>query len=31
MNEVFILEGARTPFGAFGGGLKDIDSTQLGV
>ena len=31
MNEVLILGGARTPFGSFGGSLKDIDSTQLGV
>lgn len=31
MNEVYILEGARTPFGSFGGGLKDSDPTNLGV
>lgn len=31
MNEILILEGARTPFGTFGGSLKDTDSTQLGV
>lgn len=26
-----ILEGARTPFGKFGGGLKDFSSTELAV
>jgi acetyl-CoA acetyltransferase family protein len=31
MNEVVILNGARTPFGRFGGGLKDVSSIQLGV
>lgn len=31
MSEVFILGGARTPFGTFGGSLKDVDPTQLGV
>ncbi|PLR97556.1 thiolase family protein [Bacillus sp. T33-2] len=31
MSEVFILGGARTPFGTFGGSLKDADPTQLGV
>ncbi|MBP1947184.1 thiolase family protein [Virgibacillus litoralis] len=31
MNDVYILEGARTPFGSFGGGLKDSDPTDLGV
>ncbi|SDQ89788.1 acetyl-CoA C-acetyltransferase [Virgibacillus subterraneus] len=31
MNDVYILEGARTPFGTFGGGLKDSDPTDLGV
>ncbi|MCA0984841.1 acetyl-CoA C-acetyltransferase [Halobacillus yeomjeoni] len=31
MNSVYILEGARTPFGTFGGSLKDVDPTTLGV
>ncbi|QST00938.1 acetyl-CoA C-acetyltransferase [Pontibacillus sp. ALD_SL1] len=31
MENVYILEGARTPFGSFGGVLKDVDPTQLGV
>ncbi|WP_345240535.1 acetyl-CoA C-acetyltransferase [Pontibacillus salipaludis] len=31
MENVYILEGARTPFGSFGGILKDVDPTQLGV
>ncbi|WP_082232196.1 acetyl-CoA C-acetyltransferase [Halobacillus massiliensis] len=31
MREVYILEGARTPFGSFGGKLKDLDPTTLGV
>lgn len=31
MENVYILEGARTPFGTFGGGLKDVDPTELGV
>lgn len=29
--ELVIIDGARTPFGKFGGGLKDISSVQLGV
>lgn len=29
--DVFILEGARTPFGAFGGAFKDTSATDLGV
>ncbi len=29
--DVYILEGARTPFGAFGGGLKDVSATDLAV
>ncbi|PJZ64255.1 beta-ketoadipyl CoA thiolase [Leptospira wolffii] len=28
---ISILEGARTPFGKFGGGLKDYSSSDLGV
>ncbi|RDW15504.1 acetyl-CoA C-acetyltransferase [Oceanobacillus chungangensis] len=31
MKAVYILEGARTPFGTFGGSLKDVDPTELGV
>lgn len=31
MENVYILEGARTPFGSFGVVLKDVDPTQLGV
>ncbi|TGM10243.1 thiolase family protein [Leptospira barantonii] len=28
---VYIVDGARTPFGKFGGGLKDFSSSDLGV
>ncbi|EMJ89360.1 thiolase, N-terminal domain protein [Leptospira meyeri serovar Semaranga str. Veldrot Semarang 173] len=28
---VVILDGVRTPFGKFGGGLKDYSSSELGV
>jgi acetyl-CoA acetyltransferase family protein len=31
MTEVFIVDGARTAFGSFGGGLKDATAHQLGV
>jgi acetyl-CoA acyltransferase 2 len=31
MGDIYILEGARTPFGTFGGALKDVDPTQLGI
>ncbi|MFG6115398.1 thiolase family protein [Halobacillus sp. MO56] len=31
MENVYILEGARTAFGSFGGSLKDVDPTDLGV
>lgn len=31
MTNVYIVEGARTPFGTFGGSLKDVDTTKLGV
>ncbi|MEH7249248.1 acetyl-CoA C-acetyltransferase [Neobacillus niacini] len=31
MNSVYILGGARTPFGTFGGGLKDVSAIELGV
>ncbi|ELK44236.1 acetyl-CoA acyltransferase [Halobacillus sp. BAB-2008] len=29
MKSVYIIEGARTPFGTFGGALKDVDPTTL--
>ncbi|MEZ0372950.1 MAG: acetyl-CoA C-acyltransferase, partial [Candidatus Sericytochromatia bacterium] len=29
--ELVILHGARTPFGKFGGGLKDVSAVDLGV
>ncbi len=29
--DIVIVDGARTPFGAFGGGLRDISATDLGV
>jgi len=31
MTEVFVVDGARTAFGSFGGGLKDATAHQLGV
>ena len=31
MTEVFVVDGARTAFGSFGGGLKDATALQLGV
>ncbi|WP_102028686.1 thiolase family protein [Salirhabdus sp. Marseille-P4669] len=31
MEHVYIVEGARTPFGSFGGMLKDSNPTDLGV
>lgn len=31
VENVYILEGARTPFGSFGGSLKDVSATELGV
>lgn len=31
MQDIYILEGARTPFGSFGGSLKDISPTKLGT
>ncbi|MDQ1002162.1 acetyl-CoA acyltransferase 2 [Neobacillus niacini] len=31
MGDVYIVGGARTPFGSFGGGLKDVSATDLGV
>lgn len=30
MTEVFILEGARTPFGSFGQAFKNVSATELG-
>ncbi len=29
--EIVILPGVRTPFGKFGGSLKDLTATDLGV
>jgi acetyl-CoA acyltransferase 2 len=29
--DIYILDGARTPFGAFGGVFKDLSATDLGV
>lgn len=31
VQDVFILDGARTAFGAYGGALTDVTATQLGV
>ena len=31
MKDVIIIDGARTAFGTFGGGLRDISATDLGV
>jgi acetyl-CoA acetyltransferase len=31
MEDIYILEGARTAFGSFGGSLKDVNTTQLGI
>ncbi|MFC0522881.1 thiolase family protein [Pontibacillus salicampi] len=31
MEQVYIVEGARTPFGSFGGALKDVGPTTLGA
>lgn len=31
MESVYIIEGARTPFGTFGGALKDVTDIKLGV
>ena len=31
MENIYIVEGARTAFGTFGGSLKDIDATTLAV
>jgi acetyl-CoA C-acetyltransferase len=29
--EIFVVEGARTPFGSFGGGFKDTSAIELGT
>lgn len=29
MKDIFIIDGARTPFGSFGGALKDVGPTEL--
>jgi len=31
MTDAVIIDGARTPFGKFGGSLKDVSATDLGV
>lgn len=31
LSDIVILDGARTPFGKFGGSLRDVTATQLGV
>ncbi|HWU43610.1 MAG TPA: hypothetical protein VN132_09240, partial [Bdellovibrio sp.] len=31
MEKIVYIAGKRTPFGAFGGSLKDISGTELGV
>ncbi|WP_152657758.1 thiolase family protein [Oceanobacillus sp. CFH 90083] len=31
MTNIYLIEGARSPFGTFGGSLKDADPTELGV
>ncbi len=31
MNEVFVVDGLRTPFGSFGGALADVAAPQLGA
>src|ERR1700687_2123641 len=31
MKEIVLIDGARTPFGTFGGGLRDTSATDLGV
>ncbi|KAB7706166.1 acetyl-CoA C-acyltransferase [Bacillus aerolatus] len=31
MKSIYLIEGARTPFGAFGGALKEISDIDLGV
>lgn len=29
--EIYVVAGARTPFGTYGGSLKDVDATELGA
>ena len=31
MKDVVVIDGARTPFGTFGGALRDVSATDLGV
>ena len=31
MKEIVLIDGARTPFGTFGGALRDVSATDLGV
>jgi acetyl-CoA C-acetyltransferase len=31
MKEIVLIDGARTPFGTFGGALRDTSATDLGV
>ncbi|WP_368901745.1 acetyl-CoA C-acyltransferase [Oceanobacillus oncorhynchi] len=31
MTNVYLIEGARTPFGTFGGSLKDVGPAELGI
>ena len=31
LDGVYVVEGARTPFGSFGGSLKDVSALELGV
>jgi acetyl-CoA acyltransferase 2 len=31
VKDVVIIDGARTPFGTFGGGLRDVSATDLGI
>lgn len=31
MEKIVVISGKRTPFGAFGGSLKDVSATELGV
>lgn len=31
MKDIVIIDGARTPFGTFGGALRDVSATDLGV
>lgn len=31
MNDIFVVEGARTPFGSFGGSFKETSAVDLGV